>query len=110
MFCAGRVKAEDLNRLAKAAGGVVQTTVNGLNTKNLGSCALFEERQIGVERWNFFLQTPTKTSTIILRGGSDQYIQEAERSLNDAIQIIKRVRDNQDTVIGGGAIEMQISK
>lgn len=51
-----------------------------------------------------------KTSTIILRGGSEQYISEAERSLNDAIQIVKRVKKNQETVSGGGAIEMEVSK
>jgi len=110
MFCAGRVKEEDLRRLATSSNGQIQTTVNDLSGKVLGTCALFEERQIGSERWNFFIKTPIKTSTIILRGGSEQYIQEAERSLNDAIQIIKRVRKNQETVVGGGAIEMEVSK
>jgi len=110
MFCAGRVKDEDLRRLAKASNGIIQTTCNGLNEKVLGTCDLFEEIQIGTERWNLFYNPPQKTSTIILRGGSDQYIMEAERSLNDAIQVIKRVKKNQELVIGGGAIEMEISK
>lgn len=110
MFCAGRVKDDDLKRLAKASSGIIQTTCNGLKTSVLGSCAKFEEIQIGVERWNLFHNPPTKTSTIILRGGSEQYISEAERSLNDAIQVVKRVKANHETVVGGGAIEMQISK
>jgi len=110
LFCAGRVKDEDLKRLAHATKGVIQTTVNGMTEAVLGTCAKFEEHQIGAERWNLFHNPPVKTSTIILRGGSEQYISEAERSLNDAIQVIKRVRKHQETVVGGGAIEMQVSK
>jgi len=72
MFCAGRVKDEDLKRLAKSSKGIIQTTVNGLTTNVLGTCAKFEEHQIGSERWNIFSGTPEKTSTIILRGGSEQ--------------------------------------
>lgn len=110
MFCAGRVKDEDLKYLAKATKGTIQTTCNGLTAANLGTCLKFEEIQIGIERWNLFHDTPNKVSTIILRGGSEQYISEAERSLNDAIQVVKRVRKNQETVVGGGAIEMCVSK
>jgi len=72
MFCAGRVKDEDLKRLAKASKGIIQTTVNGLNANVLGTCEKFEEHQIGSERWNIFRNPPEKTSTIILRGGSEQ--------------------------------------
>jgi len=110
MFCAGRVKEDDLKRLAKASNAVIQTTCNGLTKEVLGTCEKFEERQIGSERWNFFHQPIQKTSTIIIRGGSEQYTAEAERSLNDAIQIVKRVRKTKEIVAGGGAIEMQISK
>ena len=46
MFCAGRVTEEDLNRTLKAVGGSILTTVNDLNEKNLGSCEVFEEKQV----------------------------------------------------------------
>jgi len=72
MFCAGRVKEDDLKRLAKASNAVIQTTCNGLTKEVLGTCEKFEERQIGSERWNFFHQPIQKTSTIIIRGGSEQ--------------------------------------
>lgn len=54
MFCAGRVPEEDLRRTMKACGGAVMTTVNDLNDSVLGNCTLFEERQIGGERFNIF--------------------------------------------------------
>jgi T-complex protein 1 subunit eta len=48
------VADEDLRRVAEAAGARVQTTVNALEPSVLGSCARFEERQVGAERFNIF--------------------------------------------------------
>ena len=111
IFCAGRVPTEDMDRVVKATGGVVQSTVNGLTANVLGKCGDFEEVQIGAERFNLFKECPTtKTTTIILRGGAEQFIQEAERSLNDAIMIVRRAIKAEYVVPGGGAIEMEISK
>ena len=50
MFCAGRVAEEDLKRTMKACGGSIQTTVQNLSPDALGTCASFEEIQIGGER------------------------------------------------------------
>ncbi len=111
LFCAGRVPADDLLRLAKATGGVVQTTVNGLTDDVLGTCGIFEERQLGNERYNVFTGCiGTKSCTIVIRGGADQYIEEAERSLNDAIMIVRRAIKASAVVAGGGAIEMELSR
>jgi len=58
-----------------------------------------------------FVNCPlSKTSTIVLRGGAEQFIAEAERSLNDAIMIVRRAMKAQKVVPGGGAIEMELSK
>merc|ERR1712172_328349 len=111
MFCAGRVIEEDLNRTMKACGGSIQTTVNDLCDDTLGYCELFEETQVGGERFNFFTGVPkTKTCTIILRGGAEQFMEETERSLHDAIMIVRRAITNDAVVAGGGAIEMELSK
>lgn len=111
IFCAGRVPADDMSRLIQATGGVLQSTVNGLTPNVLGNCGEFEEVQIGSERFNLFKECPqTKTTTIILRGGAEQFIQEAERSLNDAIMIVRRALKAEYIVPGGGAIEIQVSK
>jgi len=111
IFCAGRVPQADMDRLIMATGGVLQSTVNGLTPNVLGNCGEFEEVQIGAERFNLFKECPqTKTTTIILRGGAEQFIQEAERSLNDAIMIIRRALKAEYIVPGGGAIEIQVSK
>ncbi|GCB78895.1 hypothetical protein scyTo_0019470, partial [Scyliorhinus torazame] len=111
MFCAGRVPEEDLKRTMMACGGSIQTSVNALTADVLGLCAVFEEAQVGSERYNFFTGCPkAKTCTIILRGGSEQFMEETERSLHDAIMIVRRAIKNDSVVAGGGAIEMEISK
>jgi T-complex protein 1 subunit eta len=47
IFCAGRVPQEDLTRLAKSTGGIIQTTLNGITAEVLGTCGEFEEVQLG---------------------------------------------------------------
>ncbi|PHT79096.1 T-complex protein 1 subunit eta [Capsicum chinense] len=102
---------KDLQRVAAAAGGTVQTTVNNVIDEVLGSCEIFEEKQVGNERFNIFSGCPSgKTATIVLRGGADQFIEEAERSLHDAIMIVRRAVKNSTVVPGGGAIDMEISR
>eukprot|EP00742_Colponemidia_sp_Colp-10_P003556 GILJ01003787.1.p1 GENE.GILJ01003787.1~~GILJ01003787.1.p1 ORF type:complete len:564 (-),score=110.26 GILJ01003787.1:128-1819(-) len=111
LFCAGRVADEDLQRVAKATGGIVQTTVNGVTEKVLGTCGYFEEKQVGGERFNIFIDCPqSRTSTFVLRGGAEQYLDEAERSLHDAIMIVRRANKSTTVVGGGGAIEMELSR
>lgn len=111
IFCAGRVPQDDMTRVALATGGATQSSVNGLTDAILGRCASFEERQIGGERYNFFTGcAEAKTATIILRGGAQQFIDEADRSLHDAICIVKRALKTGSVVAGGGAVEMELSK
>eukprot|EP01114_Cavostelium_apophysatum_P004342 TRINITY_DN1455_c0_g1_i2.p1 TRINITY_DN1455_c0_g1~~TRINITY_DN1455_c0_g1_i2.p1 ORF type:complete len:564 (-),score=194.85 TRINITY_DN1455_c0_g1_i2:30-1721(-) len=111
LFCAGRVTDDDLRRVCKATGAAVQTTVNDLIPEILGTCAIFEERQVGKERYNLFTGCKkAETATIILRGGGEHFIDEAERSIHDAIMIVRRARKHSTVVGGGGAIEMELSK
>ncbi|KAL4231273.1 chaperonin-containing T-complex eta subunit Cct7 [Mactra antiquata] len=111
MFCAGRVVDEDLKRTMKACGGSIQTSVGNLTEKVLGTCSIFEEIQVGGERYNLFTGCPqARTCTLLLRGGAEQFIEETERSLHDAIMIVRRAMKNDSVVAGGGAIEMELSK
>jgi T-complex protein 1 subunit eta len=111
LYCAGRVADEDMRRVSKATGGQVQSSVNDLVPEVLGQCGLFEERQIGGERFEFFEECPkARACTIVLRGGADQFIDEADRSLHDAIMIVSRTLKHQSVVAGAGAIEMELSR
>jgi len=102
---------KDIERVAKATGAILQSTTNGLTKHVMGTCGEFEEVQIGAERFNILKKCPqTKTTTIVLRGGAEQFIQEAKRSLNDAIMIVRRATKTNEIVPGGGAIELEVSK
>ncbi|KAL5354147.1 T-complex protein 1 subunit eta [Pseudogymnoascus australis] len=110
IFCAGRVASADLDRIIQACGGSIQSTCSDIHPEHLGVCGRFEEKQIGNERYNFFEDCPeAKTCTLVLRGGAEQFIAEVERSLHDAIMIVKRAIKHNTIVAGGGACEMEIS-
>ncbi|GLH03453.1 T-complex protein 1 subunit alpha [Gryllus bimaculatus] len=111
VFCAGRVPDEDMDRTLKACGGSLVSVVQDISDLNLGSCKTFEERQVGNERYNIFTGCPqAKTCTIILRGAAQQIMDEMERSIHDAIMVVRRTIKNDAIVAGGGAIEMELSR
>lgn len=110
VFCAGRVASEDMERVVQATGATVQSTCSDMLAHHLGTCGAFEERQMGGERFNFFEDCPeARTCTLVLRGGAEQFIAEVERSLHDAIMVVKRAIKNHMIVGGGGACEMEVS-
>jgi T-complex protein 1 subunit eta len=112
MFCAGRVVEEDMKRTMKACGGAILTTVADLKESNMGKADSFVEQQIGGERFNIFqgCAMAQRSVTLVLRGGAEQFLEETERSLHDAIMIVRRTIKNDAVVAGGGAIEMELSK
>eukprot|EP00300_Choanocystis_sp_HF-7_P004566 c13548_g2_i1.p2 GENE.c13548_g2_i1~~c13548_g2_i1.p2 ORF type:complete len:558 (+),score=146.89 c13548_g2_i1:105-1676(+) len=111
LFCAGRVLKDDLERVSRATGAKIQTSLSGITPAVLGTCEAFEEKQVGDERFNFFTGCPmTTTATIVLRGGAQQFIDEADRSLHDAIMVVRRALRTPSVVAGGGAIEMELSR
>jgi len=104
-----------MQRVVAATGAAVQSTVSDLEAGGkascLGTCGLFEEKQVGAERYNVFTRCPAaKSATMVLRGGSDAFVDEAERSLHDAVMIVRRAIKNAAVVAGGGAIDMELSR
>lgn len=111
LFCAGRVTKDDMARVARATGGRVQTTTHDLTPDVLGTCDLFNESQVGAERYNLFTGCPeARTATMVLRGGAEQFIDESARSVHDSLMIVKNCVRSSRIVAGGGAIEMEISR
>jgi len=111
IFCAGRVPEEDMRRVCKATNASVLTTVSKITPENLGTCGRFEEKQVGAERFNLFTECiKAKSVTIVLRGGAEQFMDEAERSLHDAIMVVRKGKRQSAVVPGGGAIEMELSR
>ncbi len=101
-----RIKESDLTKLAKATGARIVTNLDDLFEKDLGSAELVEERKIEEDKWVFIegCRHP-KSVTLLLRGGSQRVVDEVERSVHDAIMVVKDVIVNPTIVAGGGAPE-----
>ena len=106
-----RAKKSDMEKLAKATGGKIVSNLSDLKKSDLGSCGLVEERKIGDDKMVFVegCKDP-KAVSIFIRAGLERMIDEAERSMNDALYVISDVAEMPKMVIGGGAVEMELSK
>ncbi len=103
-----RAKESDMTKLAKATGARVINNFADLSAADLGYAALVEERKIEEDRWVFIegCKNP-KAVTILLRGGTQRIVDEAERSLHDALMVTKDVIERPAIVAGGGAAEAE---
>jgi thermosome len=106
-----RVKKSDMEALAKATGAKVVTNLNDLSANDLGYAQLVEERKIGDTKMTFIegCKNPLAV-TILIRGGTERIVEEAERSLHDALCVVGDVIEEPKILAGGGAPEMELSK
>jgi archaeal chaperonin len=97
-----RVKESDMFKLTKATGAKVVSNLDDLNARDLGSADLVEERRIETDKWVFIegCKNP-KAVTILVRSGSQRVVDEAERSLHDALMVTKDVLEKPEIVAGG---------
>jgi thermosome len=105
-----RVKKSDMEKLAKATGGKVVSNLDSLTADDLGKADLVEERKIGEDDWVFVegCHNP-KAITIVVRGGAERVVDEAERSIHDALSVVKDIVQRPKVVIGGGAAEAEVA-
>jgi len=111
VLCARRVKKSDMEKLAKATGANIVSNLSDLKGADLGSCEIVEERKIGDDEMIFVegCKDP-KAVAIFIRAGLERMIDEAERSINDALYVISDVTETPKMVSGGGSIEVELSK
>lgn len=105
-----RAKESDMTKLAKATGGRIVTNIDDLSGKDLGHADLVEERKVEEDKWVFIegCKNP-KAVSVLIRGGSQRIVDEAERSFHDALMVTKDVMEKPAIVAGGGAPEAQIA-
>jgi len=101
-----RVKESDMTKMARATGARVVNSLDDLTAKDLGSADLVEERKVETDKWVFVEGAKhPKSVTILIRGGSQRIVDEAERSVHDALMVSKDVLEKPAIVAGGGAPE-----
>jgi len=106
-----RIKASDMEKLAKATSGRVVTNLDDLTANDLGVAKLVEERKIGEDKMVFIegCKNP-KAVSILIRAGLERLVDEAERALNDALCVVADVVKENKIVAGGGAVEQELSR
>ena len=105
-----RVKRSDMEKLERATGGRIVSSIRDLTPDDLGFAKLVEERRVGNDKMVFIEGCPhPKAVTILLRGANDMILDEAERSLNDALNVLRNVLRKPKIVPGGGAVEVELA-
>src|SRR5436305_14103907 len=105
------VSSGDMEKLAKATGGSPVGTLKDLSKASLGQAKLVEEVKIGDDKLVYVREAKNpKAVTIMIRGGSEHVVDEAERSLHDALCVVRNALEDGKIVAGGGAPEAELSK
>ncbi|MBS7647135.1 MAG: thermosome subunit beta [Candidatus Bathyarchaeia archaeon] len=106
-----RVKKSDMEKLAKATGGKIITNLDDMTPADLGFASVVEERKVGDDKMTFVEGCKNPRSvTILIRGATERIVDEAERSLHDAICVVRDVVEEPKILAGGGAPELEIAR
>ncbi|WP_287589200.1 thermosome subunit beta [Candidatus Borrarchaeum sp.] len=106
-----RVKKSDMKRLARATGGRIVSNVKELSADVLGSAGVVEEATLGDDKMVYIRDcADPKAVTVVIRGGSSQVVDEAERALHDALCVVRNAVQDKKIVAGGGAPEIEVAK
>ena len=106
-----RIKKSDMEKLAKATGGKIVTKLDAITADDLGYANLVEERKIGEDKMTFIegCKHP-RAVTILIRGGTERIVDEAERSVHDALCVVRDIVEEPKIVAGGGSPELEVSR
>lgn len=110
IYAVRRAKKSDMEKLAKATGANIVTKLNDLTKEDLGKAGLIEERKIADDEMSFVTDCKNaKAVSVLIRGGTEHVVDELERSLEDALNVVAVAIEDGKTVIGGGAAATEIS-
>ena len=106
-----RGKESDMKKLGKATSGKIATNLEGLTKSDLGYAELVEEQKIGNDKMIFIEGCKNPRSVaILIRGGTERFLDEAERSVHDALCVVRDVVQEPKILAGGGSPEMEIAR
>ncbi|KZT33150.1 hypothetical protein SISSUDRAFT_993352 [Sistotremastrum suecicum HHB10207 ss-3] len=110
IMCIEHADFEGVERLSLVTGGDVVSTFDNPDKVRLGRCELIEEIIIGEDKLIKFSGVAAgQACTVVLRGSSSQMVDEAERSLHDALSVLSQTVKETRVVLGGGCSEMLMS-
>jgi thermosome len=110
VYAVRRAKKSDMEKLAKATGANIVSKVSELTPEDVGSAGLVEERKIGDDALTFVTGCKkAKAVSVLIRGGTEHVIDEIERSLDDALNVVATAVEDGRFVLGGGATAEELA-
>ena len=105
-----RVKESDMTKLSKATGGRITSNLDDISEKDLGSAEIVQQKKIESDKWVFIEGCSNPHAvTVLIRGGSQRVVDEADRSIHDALMVVKDVIEKPLIVAGGGSPEAYLA-
>ena len=105
-----RVKESDMTKLAKATGARISTNLDDISASDLGSAEIVQQKKVESDKWVFIEGCKNPRSvTVLIRGGSQRVVDEVDRSLHDALMVVKDVVEKPLIVAGGGSPEAYLA-
>ena len=105
-----RVKESDMTKLTKATGGRITTNLDDITANDLGSADIVKQKKVESDKWVFIEGCRDPHSvTVLIRGGSQRVVDEVDRSIHDALMVVKDVIETPFIVAGGGSPEAYLS-
>jgi len=110
IYTVRRVKKSDMEKLARATGGRVVSSIHEITESDLGKAGLVEERKVSDEKMTFVQDCNNpKSVSIILRGGTEHVVDELGRAMEDALRVVGVAVKDRLLVAGGGAPEVELA-
>jgi len=106
-----RAKKSTLEKLSKATGAKIATNLDELDNDYLGVAGIVEEVKIGDDKLVYVKDCKDpKAVSIVIRGGTEHVVDEADRALHDALCVVRNVVEDGTYVAGGGSTEIEIAR
>ncbi|MHA1734150.1 MAG: thermosome subunit beta [Promethearchaeota archaeon] len=106
-----RVKRSDIEKLSRATGAKIVNNVDTITGEDLGYAGLVEEKKVAKDKMIFVEECKDpKSVSILIRGGTEHVVDEVDRTLNDALCVVKSLHEDPYIVGGGGAAEVELSR
>lgn len=110
MYAARRVSKSDMEKLARATGAKIVTSLEDLSASDLGAAGVVEAKKVGDENMTFVKECKNaKAVTLLIRGGSAHVVDEVKRAIEDAIGDVASALTSGKVVAGAGATEIELA-
>jgi thermosome len=110
IYAVRRVKKSDIEKLSKATGAVIASSIDEISAQDLGKAAQVEQVKIGDDYMTFVTGCKNpKAVSILVRGGTEHVVDEIDRSITDSLHVVAAAVEDGAYVSGGGSSAAEIS-